>query len=113
MKTSQINKIVDTLKKEVQPYRIYLFGSQAVGDASKESDIDILVVTNDDFIPSSYSELSKIRLKISKAIESYRYKTAIDLIVHTKAMNQKFFDNKSAFSKEISQKGILIYEAGK
>jgi predicted nucleotidyltransferase len=113
MKTAQINKIIDTIKKEIQPYRIYIFGSQAIGNATKESDIDILVVTNDDFIPSSFTELSKIRLKISKAIESYRYETAIDLIVHTKAMNQKFFNNNSAFSKEISQRGILIYEAGK
>jgi predicted nucleotidyltransferase len=104
--------IVDTLKSKINPYRIYLFGSYATGKNILDSDIDLLVVTNDNFIPSSYVELTKIRLRVSKAIENFRYKVPIDIIVHTKPMNDIFFLQQSAMSKQISEKGILLYEAG-
>ncbi len=111
MQEAFIYGIVDSLKKKINPYRIYLFGSYATGNSNADSDIDLLVVTNDNFIPASIGELTNIRLRVSKAIEDFRYKIPIDIIVHTKPMNDNFFLQKSAISKQITEKGILLYEA--
>ncbi len=58
--------------KTTQPEKIILFGSYAYGEPAANSDLDILVVTGDDFIPSSFSEKSKIYLKISHSISEIK-----------------------------------------
>lgn len=42
--------ILERLKK-INPAKIILFGSHAKDTASAESDLDLLVVTNDDAVP--------------------------------------------------------------
>ena len=103
----EINKIIEVLKP-LNPYRVILFGSYARGNPDEESDIDLYVVTNDDFIPGNWRETNKIYLKFSRQIRSIRSEVPIDLIVHTKKMNQKFIDLNSRFSKEIFQNGISL-----
>ena len=49
--------IIEKLKP-TDPEKIILFGSYAYGEPSTGSDLDILVVTGDDVIPSSFSEKS-------------------------------------------------------
>jgi len=46
-----IAEITRRLIEFYQPERIYLFGSQARGDAGADSDLDFLVVIPDDFPP--------------------------------------------------------------
>jgi len=53
LKLDQSRGIVDRLKSELDPVRIYLFGSQAKGTASEHhSDIDLCVVVPDDNEPA-------------------------------------------------------------
>lgn len=40
-----LNQIVEILKQELNPSRIFLFGSQANGTAHEDSDYDFVVVT--------------------------------------------------------------------
>ena len=75
-----------------------------------DSDIDLIVVTNDDYLPRSYKEKSDIYLKVSSLLEDIVEKIPIDLIVFTKPMYNKFNELGSLFSKEVSQKGIVLYE---
>jgi predicted nucleotidyltransferase len=89
--------------------QIILFGSYANGTPNEESDIDLYVVTKDDFIPQNFKENMDIKLKISKAIRDLQKTIPIDIITHTKAMNKKFVQMGSMFSKEILEKGIKIY----
>jgi predicted nucleotidyltransferase len=96
--------------KSTQPEKIILFGSYAYGSPNENSDLDILVVTSDDIIPSSFSEKSQIYLKISKSISDIKTKFPIDLIVHTKAMHQKFIELNSLFARELLTKGKVLYE---
>jgi uncharacterized protein len=91
-------------------YKVVLFGSQSKGDYNSDSDIDLLVVTNDEHIPATYKEKSDIYLKISNQLNDIKSKVPIDLIVYTKPMYRKFNEIGSLFSKEIAQKGIVIYE---
>lgn len=93
-----------------QPEKIILFGSYAYGNPTDSSDLDILVVTSDKIIPSSFSEKSKIYLKISQAISDIKKEFPVDLIVHTKAMHQQFVKDNSLFSRELLTKGKVLYE---
>jgi len=96
--------------KSTQPEKIILFGSYAYGIPTENSDLDILVVTGDDIITSSFSEKSQIYLRISKSISDIKSKFPIDLIVHTKAMHQKFIELNSLFARELLTKGKVLYE---
>ncbi len=75
-----------------------------------DSDVDLIVVTNDDHLPKSYKEKSEVYLKVSSALTDITDKIPIDLIVYTKPMYIKFNELGSLFSKEVSQKGIVLYE---
>ena len=81
------------------------------GDVHLDSDIDLIVVTSDDHLPKSYKEKSEVYLKVSSALTGITGKIPIDLIVYTKPMYNKFNELGSLFSKEISQKGIVLYES--
>ena len=104
-----IPSIIEKLKL-TDPDKIILFGSYANGEPSNESDLDILVVTGDDVIPSSFSEKSRIYLRISKAITDIKKEFPVDLIVHTRAMHRKFIERNSLFARELLTNGKIIYE---
>lgn len=101
------DEIVERLKP-LDPDKIILFGSYAYGTPTEDSDIDLYVVTKDDFIPQSWREKSEIHLKIARAIQDILKKYPTDLITHTRAMHQKFIEMDSMFSREIIHKGISI-----
>ena len=109
-KKSYLPVIVKRLKN-IGIHKIILFGSLASDDAGTDSDMDLIVVTNDNNMPQSYKEKSDVYLKVSSALTDIRSKIPIDLIVYTKPMYKKFNELGSLFSKEISQKGIVLYEA--
>ncbi len=102
---------IRTIISQFNPYMILLFGSYAYGTPDEDSDIDILVVTQDDFIPQTFKEHTKIYMKISQAIRPINRQIAIDLIVHTLPMYKKFIRQDSSFSHEIITQGKIIYES--
>ena len=91
--------------------KVILFGSYSKGTYSGDSDIDLLVVTNDNFVFESFAQKMGIKLKIANALNSLRKYADIDLIVHTKPMYEKFIQLNSGFKKEILNTGSVIYEA--
>ena len=91
--------------------KVILFGSYAKGTQSDDSDIDLLVVTNDDFVFESFAQKMEVKMKIANALNSLRKYADIDLIVHTKPMYEKFILLNSGFKKEILSSGSVIYEA--
>ena len=90
--------------------KVILFGSYAKGTQMEDSDIDLLVVTNDNFIFQSFSQKMETKLKIANALNSLRKSADIDLIVHTKPMFEKFLLLNSGFKNEILNSGSVIYE---
>jgi len=62
-----IKQLCDKLQ-EINPYMVLLFGSYAYGSPHQDSDIDLLVVTNDNYIPKDFNEHTQIYLKVSSAI---------------------------------------------
>jgi predicted nucleotidyltransferase len=96
--------------KQTKPEKIILFGSYAYGEPSEESDLDILVVTGDDIIPSSFSEKSRIYLRVSQAISDIKKEFPVDLVVHTLAMHKQFIKENSLFARELLTNGKVLYE---
>lgn len=99
--------IVERLKP-LNPDKIILFGSYAYGTPNEDSDIDLYVVTKDDFLPNSWREKMDIVLKVSEQIKEIKQKISVDLIVHTKAMNRKFVELDSMFSRKILRDGVAL-----
>jgi len=104
-----IQKLTERLS-ELNPYLVVLFGSYANGTPNKDSDIDLLVVTNDEFAPKSFDERIKVQLTISNHIFEIAKQVPIDLIVYTIPMYKQFIEQNSVFAYEISTKGIILYE---
>ena len=102
------NQIVERLKP-LNPERVILFGSYAYGQPpSRDSDIDLIVVTADGFVPQNFKENSEVYLKVSKMLRDIQVKIPIDLIVYTKPMYQKFVELKSMFSMKVLREGIIL-----
>jgi len=100
-------QIVERLKP-LNPQKIILFGSYAYGTPHKDSDIDLYVVTNDDFMPQSWREKSKVYLNVANMLDDIMKKYPTDLIVHTKAMHEKFLELNSYFSRVIMNDGVVL-----
>ncbi len=111
-KNTVIDKIKNAFEKSeyLNINKIILFGSYAKGIQGPDSDIDLLIVTNDDFVPGSFAENMELKLTISNAITHLRQQYDIDLIVHTKPMFEEFIKLNSSFKKEILDSGTVIYE---
>ena len=105
-----IRQIIEKLS-ELNPYRVVLFGSYADGTLHDDSDIDLLVVTNDDYFPETFKEKSNLYLSVNSKIRNIAQKVSIDLLVYTLPMYRKFIELESSFSREILSKGIILYES--
>lgn len=111
MKTSDdtIARIIESLKT-VDPFMIFLFGSRASGTNDSESDIDLVVVLDDQTIPSSYSERMERKLLVRKAVYELSKKVQIDLVVYTKGEYEQISHLKTSFYNTIKTDGIVLYE---
>lgn len=108
---SVVDNMISRLISGLNVYKIILFGSYASGESSKESDIDLMVVLNENTLPANYDEYMTIYLRVSSLILDIRRENPVDLIVHTRKMHEKFIELKSMFSKEILKHGRILYEA--
>jgi predicted nucleotidyltransferase len=92
----------------LHPETVILFGSYAWGQPTQDSDIDLYVVTQDDFLPATWREKRDIVRAVSKRILDLRTQYAIDLLVHTKPMHRKFVETNSSFAREIMSEGVRL-----
>ncbi|MGX9365336.1 nucleotidyltransferase domain-containing protein [Desulfoplanes sp. PS50] len=108
-------KDIELLKRQIierlqglNPEKVILFGSYADGTANDESDLDLYVVTKDDFIPKNFQEKTQVRLKVSRVLSDLQKTIPIDIITHTQKMHTKFINLNSSFAREITEKGIRL-----
>jgi predicted nucleotidyltransferase len=105
-----INGITDTLKGQGVE-KIILFGSYAYGMPNDDSDLDIIVVTSDNYMPASNREKMELHHKYNLLIRNFRKEIPIDMLVYTRLMYQKVQESGNLFTSEINQKGKVLYEA--
>ncbi|MCU0916038.1 MAG: nucleotidyltransferase domain-containing protein [Planctomycetes bacterium] len=94
----------------LHPEKVILFGSYAWGQPTPDSDIDLYVVTQDDFLPATYEENMQHYLKVASLLREINKTVPIDLIVHTKPMHQAFVRQDSMFAREVMNRGQVLYE---
>lgn len=103
-KESIKHEIVSSLQP-LQPEKIILFGSYASGNRHDFSDVDIYVVSKEDYLPQNYAQNMHHYKKYSRALKQLKQKIPVDMIVHTRKMNRIFEQNGSSFSKQILEQG--------
>ncbi len=104
-----LNRILFELKT-INAKLIIVFGSFAGNNLTHDSDLDLLVVLDEDKIPASYDEKLEMKLRVRKAIRKINKEIAIDLLVYTIPEYKAFIESKSSFSKELKETGKIVYE---
>ena len=104
----QIENVLTEVKSRLKTLplsQMILFGSYAWGHPTEDSDIDIYIVTQDNYLPTSWKQKRDLVRSISDKIIDLRMRYPIDLIVHTKPMHQKFIETNSSFAEQIMEGG--------
>lgn len=99
----EIKNIVSIIK-ETNPEKIFLFGSYASGKYDKNSDIDLLIVTQ-----SKEPPLNR-RLKLRRLLKRYDRQFGLDLFVYTPEEFDLLKNDPSSFIYSSVKNGIALYE---
>jgi predicted nucleotidyltransferase len=103
----------DLVKKSDFPMPIeavYLFGSYAKGTASADSDIDLMVILDNDHVSKTYQERLDKKLDVHRLVREINYKIALDILVYSKEEYKMVKDYGNYFIDEIERTGKTIYE---
>jgi predicted nucleotidyltransferase len=106
-KQETIEEITRRLVEFYQPVRIYLFGSEARGEAGSDSDLDFCVVLPDDAPESLYRDRSIHR-------RLWGLRAAVDVV----RLANSDFDARAAhvvasLPATVVREGRLLYDAGR
>jgi predicted nucleotidyltransferase len=100
----EIEKVATRVGKEINAYQVILFGSYARGQASEDSDVDLMVVAE--------SELPRFK----RSRELYKlfrpYPFGMDLIVYTPEEIEKGKKSPISFVSRILREGKTVYVRG-
>ena len=100
----QLAKVVHRLVEVFQPERIYLFGSQARGDASADSDYDLLMV-----VPHTEKRAVKQMAEARDAVSDI--KLPAEIIVFTKEQFDRQVPVVTSLAATVVREGRLLYVA--
>lgn len=98
----EIEEFARRIAAEFHPERIILFGSYAYGTATPDSDVDLLVV-----MPHAGKAVEQA-LEIRRAVQP---NFGLDLIVRDPQTLQQRIEWGDFFLREITQKGVVLYES--
>ena len=101
-----IERIVERIKVYYQPSKIVLFGSYAEGNASPESDVDLLIVKN-----TSQNRLQRW-MAVRRILREFLGDISIQPLVYTEQELAERVALGDFFLREILRKGIVLYERG-
>jgi predicted nucleotidyltransferase len=96
--------------KELQPYKVILFGSYARGNPTEDSDLDVAVILDSDEIAEEFAERMNRWRPVARAVREVNYKIAMDIIVYSRAEIDYLKELGNNFVKEIESKGRVLYE---
>ena len=98
----ELDKHVDFISSVAGVLQIYLFGSYAGGEPHKNSDIDLMIIIENNLDP--FKTAYKIRRGLTDT------DLALDIIVNRKSAFEEASEN-SSFQKSIKENGVLLYAA--
>jgi predicted nucleotidyltransferase len=104
-----VNELVQSIKP-ANPYKIILFGSYAAGTANEDSDIDLLIVLDNDEIANTLDKRAERVCLIRQLVKAINQDYSMDIIVYSR---REFYNKKydgNWFIDEIENTGRSIYE---
>ena len=104
-----IGQLLEALRK-ADPYKIILFGSCAKGTANENSDIDMVVILDNNDVAKTYEERLGKKLFINKLVRNINYKVALDILVYSREEYNIVKNVGNYFIDEIENTGKIIYE---
>ena len=98
------------LLKPSDPYKIILFGSHAAGNPNKDSDIDIMVILDNNDVSKTYTERLNKKIYIRNLLLDINRNFPHDILVYSKEELKLIKNYGNYFIDEIEKKGKVIYE---
>ena len=96
-------ELLDGIVAHFRPQRMILFGSAARREAGPESDIDLLVVVDDDTPPEAFSAKSIYQARSS-------YHGAVDILPCRASVLASRARAKGSFADIVLREGVTVYE---
>lgn len=96
-----VEKVAAKIAEAIHPDKIILFGSRAVGSATGESDIDLVVVYSG---PKSKRE---VRLAVHRLFDHPDF--SLDLFVFSPDELERQKKYANTIAREISERGVVCY----
>lgn len=100
----EIDSIVEQLVANYRPEKVILFGSAARGDATEESDVDLLV------IKAGVGQLQPHE-RYYQVSQMMPHRVATDVLVYTPQEIKKRLYLEDPFIKQIWEEGRVVYGA--
>jgi predicted nucleotidyltransferase len=97
--------MVQTIAREVDPERIYLFGSRARGEARQDSDVDLLIIVREPFGPE-HSRFQEIN-RVYRALSSFRIPN--DVLLYSSDEFARWSRSLNHVAGRCSREGKLLY----
>ena len=97
------NEIVARITNTYHTEKIILFGSYATETSHEDSDIDLLVVLDEQGISRTYSEKIQRRHKIAKLFADMYGRIPMDILVNTKDEWNELQRINSSFIREMNR----------
>ncbi len=97
-----IRRYARQVAERFKPNKIILFGSFAYGEPNEHSDVDLLVVMP---CPNETTQAVRIRMALEAPFP-------LDLVVRTPKRLQRRIKECNWFLREITEKGVVLYENG-
>ena len=97
-----ISRIVEYAGKIADPISIHIFGSMASGSSNEYSDLDLLIITEQETSTKQISEL----------VRSYaaQYCLAVDVLVYSSERFREAMKKPNGFVKTIFENAKIVYK---
>ena len=106
--SARLRRMVDTIVNEVSPAQIILFGSQARGEATDHSDVDLLIVVEDPFQDGrERMELMTHLWTVLSDVPGPK-----DLLVYSRDEVEKWRQTSNHLIARALREGRVIYQSG-
>jgi len=104
-----LKNLISALKPS-DPYKIILFGSHANGKPNINSDIDLMVILDNNYVSKTHKEHLNKKIFIKNLVLDINRKIPLDILVYSKEELNLLKNYGNYFIEEIEKTGKVIYE---
>ena len=97
----KLKTIAHKIAQETGAVKIILFGSYALGEATSDSDVDLLVIMETNLPPAER------RISISRLLRPRPF--PVDILVYTPSEIQQRITEGDPFIKQLLEEGVTLY----